>query len=77
MKSSAPMRQAAASVQRQNLVLRARAGSDASILSTATASSVSSFCPNGPDSTFTATSQRPTGFMGRLRSGSLGTALLR
>ncbi len=76
MKSSAPMRQAAASVQRQNLVRRARDGSDASILSTATASSVSSFCPNGPDSAFTAT-QRPTGFMGRLRSGSLGTALLR
>ncbi|KAI0369681.1 hypothetical protein BV20DRAFT_346311 [Pilatotrama ljubarskyi] len=74
MKSSAPMRQAASSVQRQNLTLRARAGSDASILSTATASSVSSFGAAGPENTST---QRPSGIIGRLRSGSLGTALLR
>ncbi|KAI0355715.1 hypothetical protein OH77DRAFT_307414 [Trametes cingulata] len=74
MKSSAPMRQAASSVQRQTLTLRARAGSDASILSTATASSVSSFGAAGPENTST---QRPSGIMGRLRSGSLGTALLR
>ncbi|KAI0630123.1 hypothetical protein C8Q77DRAFT_1280284 [Trametes polyzona] len=77
MKSSAPMRQAAASAQRQNLVLRTRAGSDASILSTATAGSISSLIPVGPDNTSTANVQRPTGLMGRLRSGSLGTALLR
>ncbi|KAI0645934.1 hypothetical protein C8Q79DRAFT_911173 [Trametes meyenii] len=76
MKSSVPMRQAAASVQRQSLVLRARAGSDASIMSTATASSVSSFNAVGPDSTAVNSVQRP-GIMGRLRSGSLGTALLR
>ncbi|KAI0762109.1 hypothetical protein BD413DRAFT_616605 [Trametes elegans] len=76
MKSSAPMRQVAASVQRQNLTLRARAGSDASILSNATASSVSSFGAAGPENTASSKPQRP-GLMGRLRSGSLGTALLR
>ncbi|KAH9859072.1 hypothetical protein C2E23DRAFT_899352 [Lenzites betulinus] len=77
MKSSAPMRQAAVSAQRQNLALRSRAGSDASILSTATASSVSSFSAMGLDIVPAPTVQRPTGLMGRLRSGSLGTALLR
>ncbi|KAI0821686.1 hypothetical protein BC628DRAFT_1328993 [Trametes gibbosa] len=77
MKSSAPMRQVAASVQRQNLTLRSRAGSDASILSTATASSVSSFSAMGLDNVSAPAVQRPSGFLGRLRSGSLGTALMR
>ncbi|KAI8993882.1 hypothetical protein BD414DRAFT_411743 [Trametes punicea] len=77
MKSSTPMRQAAASVQRQNLTLRSRAGSDASILSTATASSVSSFGAAGAENEPVHHVQRPSGIMGRLRSGSLGTALLR
>ncbi|OSD07109.1 hypothetical protein PYCCODRAFT_796235 [Trametes coccinea BRFM310] len=77
MKTSAPMRQAASSVQRQNLTLRARAGSDASILSTATASSVSSFGAAGVENAPASSSQRPSGIIGRLRSGSLGTALLR
>ncbi|KAI0655893.1 hypothetical protein C8Q70DRAFT_1047052 [Cubamyces menziesii] len=76
MKSSVPIRQAAASVQRQNLALRSRAGSDASILSTATASSVSSFGAAGPENAPASNTQRP-GIIGRLRSGSLGTALLR
>ncbi|RDX42076.1 hypothetical protein OH76DRAFT_148046 [Lentinus brumalis] len=63
MKSSGPIRQAAASAQRN---LRTRSGSDASILSAASGTS---------DSAPTGTSPKTSGILGRLRSGSVGTAL--
>ena len=66
IKTSAPIRQAAASVQR----LRARSGSDASILSTASGNSTYGAALDSPPPT-----AKPTGIIGRLRSGSLGTAL--
>ncbi|TBU33620.1 hypothetical protein BD311DRAFT_844622 [Dichomitus squalens] len=66
IKSSGPIRNATASVQRS---LRARSGSDASVLSTASAASAANENSN------TNTGSKPTGIIGRLRSGSLGTAL--
>ncbi|KAH9942485.1 uncharacterized protein BXZ73DRAFT_74736 [Epithele typhae] len=66
MKASGPVRNAAASVQRN---LRARSGSDASVMSQAsrTLSTENSPAP--------IPAPKPTGIIGRLRSGSVGTAL--
>ncbi|KAI0744224.1 hypothetical protein C8Q80DRAFT_1272792 [Daedaleopsis nitida] len=69
MKTSAPVRQAAASAQRS---LRSRSGSDASILSTA--SGIATFVDHSGSPT-ARSSPKPGGIVGRLRSGSLGTAL--
>ncbi|RPD54741.1 hypothetical protein L226DRAFT_523022 [Lentinus tigrinus ALCF2SS1-7] len=69
MKSSGSIRQATASVQRN---LRTRAGSDASILSTASGTSI---IAGLMDSAPTTSASKPSGIIGRLRSGSLGTAL--
>ncbi|KAI0705102.1 hypothetical protein C8T65DRAFT_830646 [Cerioporus squamosus] len=69
VKSSGSIRQAAASAQRN---LRTRSGSDASILSTASGTSI---IAGLVDPAPTGTTSKPSGIMGRLRSGSVGTAL--
>ena len=66
LKSSGPVRNATASVQRS---LRARSGSDASVMST------SSFTLTGFEPVPAAPASKPMGIVGRLRSGSVGTAL--
>ncbi|KAM5540193.1 hypothetical protein V8D89_006012 [Ganoderma adspersum] len=67
MKTSAPIRAATASIQRS---LRARSGSDASVISTA---SISSFTLT--ENVAAKGTPKSTGILGRLRSGSVGTAL--
>ena len=69
MKSSGPIRQATASAQRS---LRTRSGSDASVLSTASGTFIISGLV---DSAPSAAASKPSGILGRLRSGSVGTAL--
>lgn len=76
-KSSTAVRSAAASIQRQTLLsARARSGSDASVLSTTTTSSADSIhgTSRHPSEAPKSGSGGST-FVGRLRSGSLGTAL--
>ncbi len=69
MKTSTPIRAATASIQRS---LRARSGSDASVMSTTSISSFS-LLENAP--IVAKGASKPTGILGRLRSGSVGTAL--
>ncbi|KAI1795653.1 hypothetical protein LXA43DRAFT_913738 [Ganoderma leucocontextum] len=69
MKTSGPIRAATASVQRS---LRARAGSDASVIST---TSIGSLSLHESAPVVAKGASKPAGIVGRLRSGSLGTAL--